>query len=80
MIWEMGDLKQASKLVGYLALILNIILMVTTSLLGLLLLIAIIEIFLYGKSKNKEIKPKGCTCFVNNVGLKLKKVILSKLW
>lgn len=65
-------MKQVTKLVGYLALILILfILMVTSPILVILLLIVIIAIFLYGRSKNKEIRTEGMDMYCKECGAKI---------
>jgi hypothetical protein len=50
-------MKHVTKIVGYLALIVVLfILLLTSPLLAILLFIIIIAIFLYGRSKTKDVK------------------------
>jgi ribosomal protein L32 len=65
-------MKQVTKLVGYLVLIVVLfILLLTSPLLAILLFIIIIAIFLYGRSKNKEIKTDGINTYCKECGAKI---------
>jgi ribosomal protein L32 len=65
-------MKHVTKIVGYLALIVVLfILLLTSPLLAILLFIIIIAIFLYGRSKTKDVKNEGVNTYCESCGAKI---------